>query len=172
MYLLKNLKRTVGTANGLSSFLLCLVLAGGMGGGVVAGAQGPGPAPSAGQAGGWASGTVSANEITVLGTIRQVILDKGGVGLLVDGPLGNFDAGLGPFLPAEIRQALTVGAAVQLTGKVRTVNGKNYLLVRQLSVGGHEVTLRNANGFLMHGPPPGGSSTGKLHGGSGNGGNQ
>jgi hypothetical protein len=158
------------------SFFLCLVFAGGLNKAVAQGpGQGPGPGQGQGPGGpavGWGAGDLSASEVTVLGTIQQVMLGPGGVNLLVSGPAGNFDAALGPFLPAEIKQALTVGTSVQLTGRVRTVNGKNYLLVRQLTVGGHEVTLRNANGFLMHGPPPGGSGAGKSHGGTGNGGNQ
>jgi hypothetical protein len=107
----------------------------------------------------------------VLATVRQVLVNHGGVEILVDGPLGNFNAALGPHLPDEIRQALTNGAAVQLTGVVRSVNGKNFLLVRQLSVGGHDITLRNANGFLMHSPASSGAGSGRVRG-SGNGGAQ
>jgi hypothetical protein len=101
------------------------------------------------------------------------MLGQGGDRLLVSAPVGNFDAALGPYVPAEVRQALTVGTPVELTGMLHSVNGKDILLVRQLTVAGHSVTLRNANGFLMRGPAPGGSGTGKSHNnGSGNGGNQ
>lgn len=165
----------MGMAIGLSCLLLCFVLPGEAGGGCAnAQAQGPGPAtvPPGTQGGGWTPGKSSAGEITVLGTIRQVMFGQGGVRLLVDGPLGSFDAGLGPYLGPELRQALTVGAAVQLTGMLRSVNGKDVLLVRQIKVGGHEVTLRNANGFLMHSPGSTGPGTPKVHGGAGNGGNQ
>lgn len=165
----KNWKRTIGTAIGLSCLLLCFVLPGEIGGGCAsAWAQGPG----SGGGGGWTPGSSSAKEITVLATIRQAMFGQGGDRLLVDGPLGNFDAALGPYVPAELRQALTVGAAVELTGTMHSVNGKDVLIVRQLTVAGHTVTLRNANGFLGRGPAPSGSGTGKSRNGSGNGGNQ
>jgi hypothetical protein len=157
-----------GMAIGLSCLLLCFVLPGEVGGGCAnAWAQGPG------SGGGWGStpGNSSSKEVTVLGTIRQVMFGQGGDRLLVNGPLGNFDAALGPYVPAELRQALTVGTPVELTGTLHSVNGKDVLIVRQLTVAGHQVTLRNANGFLMRGPAPGGSGT-KSHNGSGNGGNQ
>jgi hypothetical protein len=167
MQRLKNWKRTTGTAIGLSCLLLCFVLPGEVGGGCAsAWAQGPN------WGGGSAPGNTPAKEITVQATIRQVMLGQGGDRLLVSAPVGNFDAALGPYVPAEVRQALTVGTPVELTGTLRSVNGKDILLVRQLTVAGHQVTLRNANGFLMRGPAPGGSGTGKSHNGSGNGGNQ
>jgi hypothetical protein len=97
----------------------------------------------------------SSGVITVLGAIRQVVSDHvvgtpAGVHILIDGPLGSFDASLGSYLPDEIRQALSNGASVQATGVVSSANGKDYLLVRQLTVAGHQVTIRNSNGFLVH----------------------
>jgi hypothetical protein len=61
-----------------------------------------------------------------------------------------------------VRQALSNGAPVQITGTVRSANGKDYLLARQLTVAGHQVTIRNANGFLVHNPSSSGSVSGKA----------
>jgi hypothetical protein len=110
--------------------------------------------PSTAAAGGWKTADSSSGLVTVLGAIRQVVSDHvvgtpAGVHILIDGPLGSFDASLGSYLPDEIRQALSNGASVQATGVVTSANGKNYLLVRQLTVAGHQVTIRNSNGFLV-----------------------
>ena len=135
----------------LSSRLFCVILLGGVGSVEVMSAYAqslnPSTNPSTAAAGG--SGLV-----TVLGAIRQVVSDHvvgtpAGVHILIDGPLGSFDASLGSYLPDEIRQALSNGASVQATGVVSSANGKNYLLVRQLTVAGHQVTIRNSNGFLL-----------------------
>ena len=110
----------------------------------------------------------------MLGTIRQVVSnhDAGGpagIHILIDGPLGSFDASLGSFLLNEVRQALSNGTPVEITGTVRSANGKDYLLARQLNVAGHQVTIRNANGFLVHNPSSTGAVSGKVRS-EGNGG--
>jgi hypothetical protein len=114
----------------------------------------------------------SPGEITVLWTIRQVVSNReaggpAGVHILIDGPLGSFDASLGSNLPGDVRQALSNGVPVQITGVVRSANGKDYLLARILSVAGHQVTIRNANGFLGHNPSSTGSASGRARSGNG-----
>jgi hypothetical protein len=99
--------------------------------------------------------------VTVLATVRQVVSEHvagspAGLHILVDGPLGSFDASLGSYLSSEVREALSNGAAVQITGVVRSANGRDYLFARQLSVAGRQVAIRNTNGFLVRTP----SSTG------------
>jgi hypothetical protein len=172
-------ERTNGTANRFASPLFCVVLLGG----VVSGTSAKGvsalaqsSAPATATSTGWNSASSPAGEIKVLGTIRQVVshLDAGGpagVHILIDGPLGSFDASLGSFLPSEVRQALSNGAPVEISGVVRAANGKDYLLVRQLNVGGHQVTIRNANGFLVHNSSSTGAASGKVRS-EGNGGNR
>jgi hypothetical protein len=137
-----------GDANSkLSSLLFCVVLLGGVASVEAMGAHAQSLNPSTPAAG-------ASSLVTVLGAIRQVVPDHvvgtpAGVHILIDGPLGSFDASLGSYLPDDIRQALSNGASVQATGVVSSANGKNYLLVWQLTVAGHQVTIRNSNGFLV-----------------------
>ena len=137
-----------GDANSkLSSLLFCVVLLGGVASVEAMGAHAQSLNPSTPAAG-------APSLVTVLGAIRQVVPDHvvgtpAGVHILIDGPLGSFDASLGSYLPDDIRQALSNGASVQATGVVSSANGKNYLLVWQLTVAGHQVTIRNSNGFLV-----------------------
>ena len=177
MQIFKIGKRTNGGTNGFVSLSVCVLLLGGIVRGTsakemsaLAQSSGPSTATSAG----WNSASSSAGEIKVLGTIRQVVShhDAGGpagVHILIDGPLGSFDASLGSFLPSDVRQALSNGAPVEITGVVRSANGKDYLLVRQLNVGGRQVTIRNANGFLVHNLSSTGAASGKVRS-EGNGG--
>jgi len=159
-----------GDANSkLSSLLFCVVLLGGVASVEAMGAHAQSLNPSTPAAG-------ASSLVTVLGAIRQVVPDHvvgtpAGVHILIDGPLGSFDASLGSYLPDDIRQALSNGASVQATGVVSSANGKNYLLVWQLTVGGHQVTIRNSNGFLLH--PSGNPGSGpKQRHSEGNGGVQ
>jgi hypothetical protein len=178
MQTLKIWKRTDAMSR-LSSLLFCVVLLGGIARGTfleAMSAPAQSSAPSTATSAGWNSASSSSGEIAVLGTIRQVVSNHSGGGpagihILIDGPLGSFDASLGSYLSSEIRQALSNGEPVQITGVVRSANGKDYLLVRQLSVAGHQVTIRNANGFLVHTPSATNSRSGQAHS-KGNGGVQ
>jgi hypothetical protein len=177
MQIFKIGKRTTGTASRFVSLSVCVILLGGIASGnsvEAIGAPAQSSVPSTGSSAGWNSASSSMGEIKVLGTIRQGVSshDAGGpagVHILIEGPLGSFDASLGPFLTSEVRQALSNGAPVQITGIVRSANGKDYLLVRQLNVGGHQVTIRNANGFLVRNPSSSGAASGKVRS-EGNGG--
>ena len=70
--------------------------------------------------------------------------------LVVDGPQGAFAAILGPALNDQLRQTLSPGAAVQVSGVKETINGQSYLLARKLTVAGNQVIIRNEHGFLVH----------------------
>jgi hypothetical protein len=96
-----------------------------------------------------------ARETTVAGSVDQVVTGHtagapAGVHLLVNGPQGVIDASLGPYLSAEVQQSLAKGAAVQLSGVTRTIDGTDYLLTRTLTVAGHATSIRNEHGFLIH----------------------
>jgi hypothetical protein len=177
MQIFKIGKRTTGTTSRFASLSVCVILLGGIAIGTsveAMGAPGQSSVPSTAASTRWNSTSSSAGEINVLGTIRQVVSNHeaggpAGIHILIDGPLGSFDASLGSSLPGEVRQALSNGAPVKLTGIVRSANGKDYLLVRQLSVGGRQVTIRNANGFLVHNPSSTGAVSGKARS-EGNGG--
>jgi hypothetical protein len=151
----------------LSSYLFCFVLVGGITRCTCTEAMST-SAQSSTPSTGWTSAGSSTAEITVLGTIQQVVSDHvagspAGIHILINSPLGPFDASLGSFLPSEVRQALSNGEQVQITGIVHSANGKDYLLARQLKVAGHQVNIRNANGFLIHNPSSTGSRPDKVH---------
>ena len=92
-----------------------------------------------------------AHDITMTGTVQQLITaHASGLQLVVDGPQGSFTASVGPKLSSEVRQSLAKGAQVQVVAIQQTINGKQYLLVRKLTVAGKETVVRNENGFLIH----------------------
>jgi hypothetical protein len=94
-----------------------------------------------------------ARDITMTGTVAQLITaHSSGLQLVVDGPQGSFTASLGPHLSSEVRQSLSQGAPVQVSVIQQTINGKQYLLVRKLTVAGKATVVRNEKGFLVHTP--------------------
>jgi hypothetical protein len=110
------------------------------------------PAPTAFDAG--ALGT-PARDITMAGTLQQIISTRtrgtpAGIQLVADGPQGAFTAILGPALSDQMRQTLSPGAPVQISGVKETINGQSYVLVRKLTVAGNQVIIRNEHGFLVH----------------------
>jgi hypothetical protein len=96
----------------------------------------------------------ATREISVSGTILQVIAkpasgSPSGLHLLVAGAGGLSDAHLGPYLPKSLTQQFRVGQPVQMTGVMQTMHGQDYLLVRQITVAGRQVAVRNQHGFLV-----------------------
>ncbi len=97
-----------------------------------------------------------AHDITIGGTIQQLIATRkpgssAGVQLLVNGSQGSFTANLGTSLSSKVKQSLAQGAPVQISGTMQTINGKEYLLARTLTISGNQIIVRNENGFLVHG---------------------
>lgn len=95
----------------------------------------------------------AAHESTLTGTIQEVVTkhEAGtppGMHLLVAGPQGLVDAHLGPFMNKETKASLVVGAPVEIVGANATIRGKQYLLARELTAGGHTVTIRSKRGSL------------------------
>jgi hypothetical protein len=96
----------------------------------------------------------NANDIVVVGSIQQVVSKHApgtpaGTNLLLNSSQGVVDAHLGPYLSDDVRASLQKNQMVQVTGVFRTVNGKSYLLARQITVSGKQVNLRNEHGFLL-----------------------
>jgi hypothetical protein len=94
-----------------------------------------------------------AHEITLSGDVQQVVTRHvvgapGGMHLLVAGPNGLVDAHIGPFMSKETKDALHTGTPVQIVGAMATLNGRNYLMARELTVGGTTITVRSEHGFL------------------------
>lgn len=95
------------------------------------------------------------HETTLAGTIEQVFTNHeagspAGVHLLVADTEGEIDAHVGSFLSKQTKEALRVGAPVQIIGATTQLHDKQYFLVRQLTVGGQTVVIRNERGFLVH----------------------
>jgi hypothetical protein len=96
-----------------------------------------------------------AHELTLSGDVQQVVTRHvagvpGGMHLLVAGPKGLVDAHIGPFLSKEMKEALHTGTPVRIVGAMATLNGREYLLARELTVGGTTLTIRGEHGFLRH----------------------
>jgi hypothetical protein len=108
----------------------------------------------------------AAHEITLTGTIQEVLNKRvagGPVGMhvLIAGQEGLVDAHLGPFLSQESKEALHAGTPVQVVGAIVEMHDKQYLLAREVTVGGRTIEIRNTRGFLLlaHGNGVGKSST-------------
>jgi hypothetical protein len=96
-----------------------------------------------------------AHEITLNGTIQEVVTQRiagspAGLHLLISGSQGMVDAHLGAFLSQDTRDALHSGEWVQIVGAMTKINGKDYLLARQLILGDRTVAIRTQRGFLLH----------------------
>jgi hypothetical protein len=90
------------------------------------------------------------HNINVTGTIQQVVTTHAGVHLLVGSPQGAFDAHLGSNLTPELMGRLSADQPVQISGFMQTVNGNDWLLVRQLTVAGDTITIRNQYGSPVY----------------------
>ncbi len=96
----------------------------------------------------------TGHEITVGGSIHEIVTKHeigapAGMHLLVSAPQGVVDVHLGSFLSAETKSALLVGAPVEILGAMNSLRGKNYLLARQITVGGRTIKIRSARGLPM-----------------------
>jgi len=97
----------------------------------------------------------AAHEITLNGTIQEVVTrhvigSPAGMHLLVAAPEGVVDTHVGPRLSKETIEALQDGAPVRIVGVMVLLHGKEYLLARLLTVDGHTVTIRSPRGFLVY----------------------
>jgi len=111
------------------------------------------PASETRPASGFGPAYNAAHEITLNGTIQQVVTKRTigspvGMHLLVAGPEGVVDAHVGPFLSKATKEALHAGTPVQIVGANVSVHGKTYLLARELNVGGNIITVRTKRGIL------------------------
>jgi hypothetical protein len=99
-----------------------------------------------------------AHEITLHGNIQTVVTkhvpgSPAGMHLLVAGPKGVVDAHIGSFLSKATKDELKAGMPVGIVGAMTTEHGKQYLLARELTVGGRTVRVRSDRGFLVHEHP-------------------
>jgi len=127
---------------------------------ILAALTGAQTAASSGVARGLAPAYDAAHEVTVEGTIQQLVTQHtvgspAGWHVVIAGPQGLVNAHLGPFLSQQTKSTLTNGAPVQIVGAMLQLNGKDFLLARQLTVGGRTVILRSVHGLLVHERLPG-----------------
>jgi len=119
----------------------------------------------------------AAAEIRVDGTIQELVTQRtpgspAGIHLLIAGTQGIVDAHLGPFVSKETRAALRFGVPIQVVGSMTAVNGKQYLLARQLIFDGRAVTVRSPHGFPVADASGHTSSVRRSSGSRTNGGHQ
>jgi len=93
-------------------------------------------------------------EISVDATIQEVVshrVAKSPVGLhlVVTSSQGVFDAHLGPYMSKANIEALHAGAQLQIIGTVQQINGRPYLLARQVVLDGRTVTVRTERGIFV-----------------------
>jgi hypothetical protein len=99
-----------------------------------------------------------AHEMTLNGTIKEVVSQHVpgspmGLHLIVAGAQGTVDAHIGPCMSKETQEALREGVPVQIVGSMATFHGKSYLLARQLTFSGRQITVRSESGLLRMGTP-------------------
>jgi hypothetical protein len=140
--------RSIKLTGMIAGLLLSMLLA------ILAVPLGAQPADEPGAAHPWLQAYDKAREITIDGTIQAVIThhvlrSPVGLHLIVNAPQGTFDAHLGPYMSKKTIEALHPGASVQIIGAVQQINGKEYLLVREISFGDRTVTVRTDSGFLV-----------------------
>ncbi|MGD0214759.1 MAG: hypothetical protein ABSB87_16150 [Terriglobales bacterium] len=94
-----------------------------------------------------------SKEVTLHGTVSDVLKkpSKGmimGSHLLIQTGVGSLDASLGRFA-LQGRGALSIeaGKQVEVTGVMKTLNGKQVLITRTVTVNGHAYTMRNEHGI-------------------------
>jgi len=112
-------------------------------------------------------------QVMMTGTVRQLTTTQttgmsAGNQLVVDGPQGTFTASLGPNLSEHLKQSLSSGKSVQISGTMQTSGGQEYLVAYVLTVDGNQITIRNKYGFLAHTPSHARSTStsGALYGGT------
>ena len=94
------------------------------------------------------------HETILTGTIKEVVTkheigSPAGMHLLVTGAQGVVDTHVGPYLSKQTKEALQTGATVRIVGASVSINGKEFFLARQLTVGGRTVTVRSPHGILV-----------------------
>jgi hypothetical protein len=116
-------------------------------------------ASSSSSLGGWNAG----DETTVGGVIREVLAKKpdgapAGLNFVMTGSQHALTVSIGGNLDPKFRDLLRAGETVRVTGVVRSIGGQDYLLARELVVGGQTIQVRSSNGLPVRMRPSGGAS--------------
>ena len=97
----------------------------------------------------------TADETTFGGTIQEA-LEKNpagapaGLNLMMTGSRQNLYVNVGPHLKGVLRQSFSAGQVIRVVGIVRSFNGQNYLLARELEINGQTIEVRNQHGGLTY----------------------
>ena len=115
----------------------------------------------------------TTDETTFAAAIQEVVAKNptgapAGLNLLMTGSQQPLYVNVGPHL----KQSLTVGQVIRVTGIVQNFNGQNYLLARELQIGDQKIEVRNEHGFFTYPsagsrsarPPSAGNETSKFGG--------
>jgi hypothetical protein len=97
----------------------------------------------------WAANTTAKTESKVSGTVQQISTQHGLSQMLIDGANGAVTADLGP-AAGKATKSFSPGDRVEIAGWMRTSNGKNVLVARQITAGERQVVIRNEHGILVH----------------------
>lgn len=100
------------------------------------------------------SSASTTKDITVSGwaqSFQKAPVGKGlqGYQLTLASDKSIYETSLGEQIPASVNSALTEGAQVKITGFLRTVNNRQVLYAKSITVGGQTLTVRNDKGFLV-----------------------
>jgi len=95
-----------------------------------------------------------ASEVTLTGTVERLASSEvagapPGAHLFISTSGETVDTHLGPYLSKDVEAALKQGEPVQVVGVRQSAGGKNIFLVRQLTIAGRQVAIRNERGFLL-----------------------
>jgi hypothetical protein len=97
----------------------------------------------------WVTSTTAKTESKISGTIQQISSQHGVTHFVIDGTNGAVTADLGP-ASGKAAKSFGPGDRVEIAGWMRTTNGKNTLVARQITAGGRQVVVRNQQGILVH----------------------
>ena len=93
-----------------------------------------------------------SQEVTISGVLgeKSVAHSAGvpaGLHYQVQSAQGPVDASFGPFVSQDVASSLSSGESVELVGLMENIHGTSTLLVRQLTIGGRQVMVRNSQGL-------------------------
>jgi hypothetical protein len=109
-------------------------------------------------------------DVKLTGTVSNVVKAPtremnmvAGSHLIVATKGGEVDASLGQFaMRGKGALSVTPGQQVEVTGVMKTLNGKQVFVTRLVQSGGRTYTIRNEHGFLrIHQPYDGGTTASK-----------
>jgi hypothetical protein len=98
---------------------------------------------------GAAISTTAKTESTVSGTVQQVTSQHGSQQLVIEGGKGAVTADIGPYAAKGFK----AGDHVEISGWMRTTNGNDVLLARQITAGERKTVIRNSAGMPVHSVP-------------------